>query len=307
MGYQNVKRVFDIPRSLISTSTRLTLLSLAERADDGTLEAWPGNADFVKRTSLHRATIWRVIDSLEGQRVVTVTPPLTGGNEHSTNRYRLNWNVVQERLEAGLPIGPASRAERPVAKGDSSHGATSASRLVRRAGRPPRRAGRPVQRPGRSPRPKPEEPSMKRSPNRKEKQSSPPAAVAAREATSDSPRRRPRNKPTAKTVLTASEAVDYFVRRITEKAQQEQLMLVDPVNRKALTNQVRRWTDAGVGLGQVVTMMDLFLDGPLPTAAPVWKAFADKRNALLRQVRDNGLGESSSGAERYATDYWEDD
>lgn len=140
MGYNNVKRVFVLPKTLVSPTIRLVLLSLAERADDTTCEAWPGNGDFVRRTSLNRATVWRALSQLEAQGLVSITPPHIGANAHSSNLYRLNWDIIDQQVLDGLPIGgPSGRRGRLVDEDDQSPSATSTSRLARPGGRPVRR------------------------------------------------------------------------------------------------------------------------------------------------------------------------
>ncbi len=304
MGYQNVERVFDIPQALINPTTRLTLLSLAERANDETHRAWPGNADFIQRTSLDRSTIWRVLRECQKQGVLVVTPPHTSTNKQSSNLYEIKWQVVADLVAAGVPIGATSRTTPLIAEGAPSLAATTS----RRTPRPPRRTvqqgGRTRQQGGRPARPKPEEPEKKQSENSQREKSS----LAAGPAAGVRARQPPRLRDKAGTTSTP-DLVRYFSGQVHDKAQQQGIKLLDPVNEKGLGGQVNRWLADGVSQDEVRAMMDHFLDRDLPTTAPVWKAFASRRSILLQQVRDVGqpFDQRTAAVERYGGDYYEED
>jgi len=305
MGYQNVERIFEIPEKLISPTSRLTLLSLAERANDETNKAWPGNADFVQRTSLDRSTIWRVLRQCQKQGVLAVTPPHTGANKQSSNLYEIKWQVVAERVEAGRPIGAGSRNSPLVSEGDPSPEASTPRRTTRPSRRPVQRGGRVVQQGGRAARPKQEESEGKQSENRKKEESS----LAAGPAAGARPRQRPIRRVKAGTLTNTPQLVRYFQSQVDEKAQQQGVKLLDPVNEKGLGGQVNRWIRDGVSREEVRAMMDHFFDGDLPTTAPAWKVFANSRSRLLQRVRDVGLpsNQQPAGVERYGGDYYEED
>lgn len=100
----------------------------------------------------------------------------------------------------------------------------------------------------------------------------------------------------------------YFSSQVHERASQQGIKLLDPVNEKGLGGQINRWIAEGVRHEEVRLMIDHFLDTDLPTQQPAWKVFVNRRSMLLQRVRDVGLpfDPQRAAVERYGGDYYEE-